>query len=120
LQRRATRGTCGCVGGRAPLSIKVGGYDFEGPFLSTERLQSLPGVYAIVTPEEGRFAVLDVGEASNLRASLEGDARERCWREKSDGAYMFSALYTRETQRAGRMEIVTSLRKLYGPPCSER
>jgi len=102
------------------LTIKIGGYDFEGPFLSTDRLEERPGVYAVICPEEGWFAILDVGEAADVKARLESDEAEECWREKSSGAYMFSVYYTGELGQERRQDIEMSLRKQYRPPCGGR
>jgi hypothetical protein len=101
------------------LSIKIGRYDFEGPYISTERLRNLPGVYTILCPEDGKLSIIYVGESSEVKLSVEGHERRSCWQKKCSGTFMFSAYYTPSLGENGRNEIEASIRKQYEPPCDK-
>jgi hypothetical protein len=98
------------------LSIKIGSYEFEGPYFSIEQLKDQPGVYAILCPEEGRFSIIDVSEASNVKSMAMSSGKTRCWQNNSRGTFLFSAYYT-PTLHA-RAEIERAIREQYNPPCN--
>ena len=99
------------------MSVKIGGYDFEGPYFSTERLRDLPGIIAILSPEEGQLSVVDVCEASHVRSKVESRGRTSCWQKHSTGVLLFSAYYTQAMAHHDRVEIEKEIRAKYDPPC---
>ena len=49
------------------MSIKIGSYEFEGPYTSTSSLQDRAGIYAILTLSwSNKYEVVDIGEQCNL------------------------------------------------------
>ena len=93
------------------MSIKIGQYDFEGPYFSTEKLREQPGVYAILCPEEGKFSVIDVSEASDVKSGVESSGRADCWQKNSSGTFMVAAYYPASLQKDARLEIERAIRE---------
>ena len=96
------------------------GYQFEGAYTSCEYLRSRSGVYVIWCENEGKWAVLDVGETDDVKKRVTNHDRARCWAQNCSGTIYYSATYTPNLQRAGRLEIEQRIRNSANPPCGRR
>ena len=102
------------------MTITVGNYTFEGPYLDTSKIEDKSGIYAIHCLRENKYYIIDIGESATVRTRLDSHDRADCWRRNCKEVLNYSVLYTPNKQQAGRMEIEQELRKLYNPPCGER
>jgi hypothetical protein len=94
------------------LTIKIGDYDFDGPFGSTESIENKSGIYAILHYKEGKFYLLDIGESSRVKKEIEGhDIKE--WEKNSNGVIEYSVFYTPKLWKDDRREIETKIRATY-------
>ncbi len=93
--------------------IKIGRYEFEGPYNFVIHVKADSGVFVITCPSSGRFHVLDVGEGQHLRATIQRNTNIPCWR-KNCKFPMFAVYYC---NRAERVRIAAELREKFSPPC---
>ena len=101
------------------MTVKIGGYDFDGPFKSTDPIEDKSGIYAVLYYKEGKCYLLDVGESSEMKKRLEDHDRKECWEKNSEGAIEYSVYYTPELKEEERKEIETKIRAKYIPPCGK-
>lgn len=100
------------------MAIKIGSYNFEGPFHSADALHNLSGVYTILgSSQPGQYVVLDVGESSTLRDRVANHDRRHQWRRCGFSTLAAAAHYT---DGVTRMRIESELRAAYNPPCGLR
>jgi hypothetical protein len=102
------------------LSIKVGQYDFDGPFTQTESLWDRAGIYVILCQSSGPWNVVDVGESDTVKSRVEGHDRKGCWKRSCSGTLGYAALYTPNWTDAQRRQVEQAIRQQYNPPCGER
>ncbi len=103
------------------MSIPIGNYNFEGPFISTGLLEDRAGVYAILDKRiNGKYYVLDIGESAEVRTRVENHDRSSCWALSQQGDIVYAAYYTPHIPQSGRIKIEQELRTQYNPPCGER
>lgn len=99
------------------MTIQIGGYNFDGPYPTSQSLQSRSGVYAILGANgTGNYSVVDIGESGNVsqRVSCHDRAPDWCRQGKS---LWYAGLCCDETNR---MRIEKELRIKYNPPCGDR
>lgn len=96
------------------------GYQFEGAYTSCEYLRSRSGVYVIWCENEGKWTVLDVGEAADVKERVKNHDRSDCWENKCSGTIYYSAIYKPILQQAERMQIEERIRNLANPLCGKR
>jgi hypothetical protein len=101
------------------MSIKIGRYDFEGPYSSTTPIEDKSGVYAVLCHVNDKYNVLDVGESATVKTRLDNHERKDCWKRNCSAVLMFAVYYTPNLQQAGRKEIEQELRKAYNPLCGD-
>ena len=103
------------------MGIRIGRYDFEGPYGNTGMLQSRAGVYAIHCHKGGTsYPLVDVGESTEIKDRIEGHDRKTCWSRNGTGTLMVSVLYTSGLSGVARRAIEQEIRDQYNPPCGER
>lgn len=102
------------------MSIKIGDYNFEGPFITTDSISDDSGVYCILCKNDQQYNVIDIGESATPKTRLDTHDRRTCWKRECNGTVYFSILYTPQKHQAGRMEIEQELRDIYNPPCGKR
>jgi hypothetical protein len=96
------------------------GYQIDGTYLSPDLLEQIAGVYIIWCEYRGIWSVLDVGEATDVRARVSNHDRSTCWKQNCIGQIHYSAIYTPNIQQAGRMEIEQKIRSLEPVACGKR
>ena len=94
--------------------IKIGRYEFEGPYNFVLHVKAESGVFVITCPSSGRFHVLDVGEGQHLRDTIQRNANIPCWRKNCKGFPRLAAFYC---GKADRVRIAAELREKFSPPC---
>ena len=102
------------------LSIKIGKYDFEGPFTSTRSLKNASGIYAILCERNGSRHVIDIGESSTVKDRIESHDRKECWTRNCQGGLSVAVLYTTNLPSTYRLAIERELRAQYSPACGVR
>lgn len=99
------------------MSITIEGYEFEGPFTSTDSLKSLSGVYVIhYKNSEGKYTRLDVGESEDVKDRVENHDRKNCWSRNAHGNITVSAYYCNENERIKLEKIIRNSSSL---PCGK-
>jgi hypothetical protein len=102
------------------MAIRLSGYTFDGPFVSTSLIADRSGVYVVMCSGSGTPTVIDVGESATVRSRLESHDRQSCWRRNcSGGALAYAVYYTLDLQQPGRMAIEQRIRAEYDPPCGK-
>lgn len=100
------------------MSIKIGNYDFQGPYSNKNSIAGLSGVYVVLDRNRnGGYTVVDIGESANIKTRLNNHDRESCWQRNISGQITFAAIYTTEQSR---MRIEKLLREKYAPACGVR
>lgn len=100
------------------MSIKIGKYEFDGPYPDTASLQDRSGVYVILDRKEAeRYGLLDVGESGDVKTRVETHDRKDCWNRNKKGTLYYAVYYTPNLQQPGRMQIEQEIRGQYKPPC---
>jgi len=102
------------------MSIKIGRYNFEGPYTSTNSLEDRSGVYAIIDDRSGTLNLIDVGESATVKSRVEKHERESCWNRNRIGTLKVTVLYTLGMQQSGRMQIEQEIRNEFNPVCGVR
>ena len=76
--------------------IEIGGYEFEGPYTSSRKLQNRAGVYVIVDLIDGRAdCVIDIGTSSQVSERVGGHHdRQDCWHKHQRGQIGYCVKYT--------------------------
>ena len=102
------------------MTIKIGKYTFNGPYLSTASLADKSGVYTIECKREGKYYTLDVGESHAVKSRVEDHERKDCWKRNcKNGTLVYTVFYTPHLQQAGRRKIEQEIRSEYNPSCGE-
>ena len=102
------------------MSIRIGSYNFEGPYSSTSLLEDRAGVYAIIDDRSTERFVVDVGESATIKSRVENHERSDCWNRNSIGTLKVAVLYTPNLHQAGRIRIEQEIRAQYNPVCGIR
>ena len=101
------------------MSIKIGDYDFEGPFYLTSSLRHASGVYAILGRDSAndRWNIVDIGESRDVKSRVENHDRKDCWEEQNYSTLGYAAYYC---PAHFRIILEKALRRELNPPCGER
>ena len=102
------------------MTIRIGRYVFNGPYLSTNSLEDRSGVYVIECKRNDKYYAVDAGESHAVRSRVENHDRKDCWRRNCrTGILAYAVYYTPHLQQAGRRRIEQEIRDQYHPPCGE-
>ena len=105
----------------AERSVRICGYDFEGPFLNSGTLKEQPGVYVILDKRsDNKWYVLDVGESEAIRTRVENHDRSECWARNRKGRLGCAVLYTPGWTNSQRRQLEKKIRDKYDPNCGSR
>ena len=102
------------------MSIKIGKYNFEGPYASTDRLQNKSGVYVILCDKTSGYYPIDCGESATVKNRVESHERKNCWNRNCSSSLKVAVLYTPRLQSSGRVAVERELRGMYNFPCGKR
>ncbi|MEI7641316.1 MAG: hypothetical protein WCJ46_07425 [bacterium] len=100
------------------MAIKLGKYDFEGPYQSTRQIFDKPGVFAVLATEPGaqaKFYLIDVGEAEKSRTIMESPDNLVKWTKAAHGLGKLAVAihYSSDRTQAERAKIVEEVRKAF-------
>ena len=100
------------------MTVKIGSYNFDGPFRSTDSIKDKSGIYAVLHYKDGKCYLLDVDESSKMKTEIE-EHNKKEWEKKSEGQIDFSVYYTPKLEADDRKEIKAEIRSAYLPPCGK-
>ena len=86
------------------MTVKIGDYDFDGPFSSTDSIENKSGLYAILHYKEGKYYLLDIGESSRIKKEIEDRDRKE-WEKSSNGVIEYSVIYTPKLWKDGAPRV---------------
>ena len=95
------------------------GLRFEGPLRHPGELEAQGGVYTIWCWRGNGWAILDIGEAGDIRARVLSHDRKDCWRQQCAAEINYAAHYTPGLDETGRRRLETQFRAIEHPPCGE-
>lgn len=99
------------------MSIKIGGYDFGGPFSASSFLERTSAVYVILRLNpDGRYGIVDVGESGDVRHRVENHERAACWKRHRGRALAVAVGYC---NRLTRFRVEQEIRQQYDPACGQ-
>jgi hypothetical protein len=99
------------------MAIHLGKYSFSGPLGSTDKVKERSGVFAVVCKSDMEFFLMDVGEGSKLRTTIEKQDEKDCWRNSCSGQILIFVHYTSFSTKQERNFIVQELKDLFDPAC---
>ncbi|MFW6381143.1 MAG: hypothetical protein ACOCZ3_01245 [Bacillota bacterium] len=102
------------------MGIELGNLVFEGPYTSNNKIADEAGLYAIHCYDQGRYKLIDIGEAYRLQSTIKEHHRIKCWQRNCQGILTVSVYYTPHWQRKGRVKFVNKIREQFEPPCGSR
>ena len=102
------------------MSTTIGGYNFDDPYTSTDKLEDMSGIYAILCCFSDKRYIIDVSELVSVRLRIENHDRKDCWEKNCSDTLKFSVYYTPNLRESGRKEIEQEIRDQYPSiPCGE-
>lgn len=102
------------------MAIKIGNYNFDGPFNDSSSLRKQSGVYVILgrNTDAETWKVVDIGEAGDVQERVTNHDRSDCWKRQGyQRPLQVAVLYCNERDR---MRIEQELRAQFNPPCGKQ
>jgi hypothetical protein len=91
----------------------IGGYIFEGPYPNLERIESIDGLWAIITTDSREYYLVDVDYSSNVKNALGENPRESCWEEFTRGQLLYAYFHEKQLSEIEYKSILKDIRKKY-------
>jgi hypothetical protein len=99
-------------------SIPVAGYRFKGPLEYTKDLLERKGVFLVVCRVAGKYYLIDVDHADNIKKSILYHERQHYWREYKRGKLMYAVLYLEDSKPGYIQKVEAEIRNIYKSiPC---
>ncbi|KKL90016.1 hypothetical protein LCGC14_1908910 [marine sediment metagenome] len=98
------------------LKIKIGKYQFDGPFNFLKGVQNTSGVYVVLCGKGSKNQVLGLGESEMMRRAIHTSKEIKCWKNNCKGYPKFAFLVC---NKAERVKIAAELRAEFNPPCGD-
>lgn len=100
------------------MQIKLGKYNFEGPYDAARFMVEKPGVFVVLCKDlrnEGKFYILDVDQSDTIRTCAMNHPRQVEWVKKCHGLgkLAVAVYYTELMKKEDRDKIVSYIRDLY-------
>ncbi|MBD3257782.1 hypothetical protein GF377_05060 [candidate division GN15 bacterium] len=94
------------------MAVRIGRFDFEGPFETTDELDFKPGVWAIISLYHGRASIAGVGQAAEVKPAVESARNDLAATiDQSDkGRVLYAAYYTPPSAKDDQREIEREIR----------
>ncbi len=93
------------------MRIRLGRHEFEGPYVSSERLHDWPGVYAIISITSGVTTVIDVAATDRVKKHVQHPDKVDEWREIARGRGIgVAVMYTHGMPAQHRQAIENDVR----------
>ena len=97
------------------MSVAVGNYEFEGPFIGAAQLENRPGVYAVVNCIGDDVTVLEVSDDHRLKSRLEQHPRLAAWQRYFPNSLGVLVHYTNPNSELERKTIMKNIHDEFGP-----
>jgi hypothetical protein len=99
----------------------IGGYTFEGPYMTIDHLPETTGLYAIVCSDKRGYYLLDIGYSTRMRTDLKKSSRRQCWENNKRGIMMYAFLVDPQLDATQYMVLEKEIRERYPRlPCGQR
>ena len=98
------------------LKIKIGKYQFDGPFNFLKGVQNTSGVYVVLCGKGSKNQVLGLGESEMMRRAIHASKEIKCWKTNCKDFLMFAFLLCNKAQR---VKIAAELDEEFTPPCGD-
>jgi hypothetical protein len=99
----------------------IGGYTFEGPYMTPDPLPRGPGLYAIVCSDQRGYYLLDVGYSADPGRAVKASPRRRCWELNTRGPVMYAFFVDECLDEAQLRALEREIRGRYPRlPCGQR
>lgn len=96
--------------------MNISGYNFEGPYDPCRGFVNvIPALYAIIDDQP---RLLDVGQTEDLNNRFPDHPRQPQWEANKTGNLHLYIL--RVVDERSRLQIESSIRNAYNPPCGEK
>ena len=91
----------------------IGGYTFEGPYMTTEFLPEKPGLYAAVCSDQRNYYLLGVGYSLNISRAVKSGARRDCWNRNKRGVLMYAFMVEEQLNEEQYKAVAAEVRRRY-------
>jgi hypothetical protein len=93
------------------MRIRLGQHEFEGPYVSSERLHDWPGIYAIISITSGVTTVIDVAATDRVKKHVRHPDKVDEWKEIARGRGIgVAVMYTHDMPAQHRQAIEDEIR----------
>lgn len=100
------------------MTLRIAEYDFDGPFLGTDELKNVPGVFAVISALGYMPVLMDVDSSDDVRTAVENHNREDSWRDLAgDTGWAYAVMYTHMQSPGKRQSVVREIRERMDVPC---
>ena len=65
------------------MSINIGNYTFDGPYSSTNELENLSGVYAIICQKNDKDYIINIGKSNSVVREMGSNLYRLTWSQIS-------------------------------------
>jgi len=100
--------------------MKIGDYEFSGPFDSVSDLKSVPGLFVIVyVGKPGTTILMEVEYGTNIVAAIESTVTKPSWQERTkDGLLRYGVHYTCDSSEMELKQVLKNLKNQYLVTCT--
>lgn len=95
------------------LHQDIGGYQFEGPYMSLRRIPEGMGLYGIVSHDGKQYYLLDVAYSDNIKKACQNNERKECWEKYKQGNLLYAFFQNDELNEDTYKLIIDEIRKKY-------
>lgn len=99
------------------MSLLIGKYEFEGPFINWLGVQEKPGIYLVMSFANQEYELVEIGESDNLRLTVLNQNNLESWQCRSNGMLTYSVHYIPAVSWLRRREIVNEILREYDGNC---
>lgn len=102
------------------MTLRIAGYEFEGPFFETHQLKNVPGVFAVISVLDNMPVLVDVDSSEDVHTSVENHTRKDSWRDLAgDIAWAYAVIYAGMQSPDKRQSVVRKIREKMDVPCGD-
>jgi len=99
-------------------SFSVAGYRFQGPLEYTKDLLENKGVFLVICRDKGKYYLINVDHAENVKKSILYHERQQDWKEYKRGKLMYAVFYLEDQETSHMKMVEAEIRNIYNNiPC---
>lgn len=98
--------------------MNIGGYNFQGPFVSKQMIRDEAGIYVILT-RLSPPKIIYVGQSISLRNRITYHEQEPYWTQHAPLGFYYAVYYTPRSAAQQRSQIELEIIRKYKPPCNK-